>query len=257
MISRLLLAAASLAFAGTQSDAAQLKLLVGGAMSEPFHEVGADFAKKTGHTLDFTVDTTGALQKKLRAGEKADIVLVSAPGMDALEKEHLVTPGTRVELASATIGVSVREGAGAPAPDLSTADAFKKAILAAKSISYVDPKAGGTSGMYLDGLFQRMGIADEVRKKTVFGYQGSQVASAVADGKAELGLTFISEMMPNKGVRIAGPLPDAIQSVTNYAVAIPVGSPNPEAARAFIQAMRSGQARSAIGKAGLTPIAKP
>ena len=164
-------------------------------------------------------------------------------------------PGTRVDLASAAIGISVR--AGSPSPDLSSADAFKKAMLAARSISVVDPKAGGTSGIYLDGLFQRMGIADEVKKKTVYGMQGSQVATAVADGKAELGITFISEMMPNKGVKIAGPMPAAIQNATNYAVAIPVGSPNPDAARAFIQAMRTEEARKAIAKAGLTPLTKP
>jgi molybdate transport system substrate-binding protein len=127
-------------------------------------------------------------------------------------------------------------------------------MLAARSIALVDPKAGGTSGIYLDGLFQRMGIADEVKKKTVFGNQGSQVATAVADGKAEIGLTFISEMLPNKGVKIAAPLPDAIQSATTYTVAIPAGSPNPDAARAFIQAMKSQEGREAIAKAGLTPL---
>jgi len=244
--------AATLILAAVPANAAQLKLLVGGSMQEPFREVGADFAKKTGHKLDFTVDTTGALQKRLRDGEKADIILVSAPGMDALEKEHLVVPGSRVELANATIGVSVR--AGASLPDISSPEAFKKAMLAARSISYVDPKSGGTSGGYLDGLFQRMGIADEVKKKVVFGYQGSQVADAVASGRAELGLTFISEMLPNKGVKIAGPLPAAIQSATNYAVAIPVGSPNPEAARSFVQAMTTPEAKAAISKAGLTPL---
>ena len=247
--------AAVLILASAQADAAQLKLLVGGSMQEPFREVGADFAKQTGHKLDFTVDTTGALQKHLRSGEKADIILVSAPGMDALEKEHLIMPGTRVELANAAIGVSVH--AGAASPDISSPEAFKKAMLAAHSISYVDPKSGGTSGGYLDGLFQRMGIADEVKKKVVFGYQGSQVAEAVASGRAELGLTFISEMLPNKGVKIAGPLPAAIQSATNYAVAIPVGAPNPEAARSFVQAMTTPAAKAAIAKAGLTPLQKP
>ena len=247
------LIAAALVLAATQADAAQLKLLVGGAMSEPFHEVGADFAKQTGHTLDFTVDTTGALQGRLRSGEKADIVLVSGPGMDVLEREKLVMPGTRVDLASASIGVAVR--AGAPSPDISTPDAFKNAMLKAKSIAYVNPQAGGTSGIYLDGLFQRMGIADEVRKKVVFGKQGSEVAAAVANGQAELGMTFTSEMVVNKGVKIAGLLPPAIQNTTNYAVAIPVGSPNPDAARAFIQAMKTPAAAGSIAKAGLTPLA--
>ena len=97
------LLATVLIFASMPADAAQLKLLVGGSMQEPFREVGADFAKQTGHKLDFTVDTTGALQKHLRSGEKADIILVSAPGMDALEKEHLIMPGTRVELANAAL----------------------------------------------------------------------------------------------------------------------------------------------------------
>jgi molybdate transport system substrate-binding protein len=244
--------AAVLILATVPANAAELKLLVGGSMQEPFREVGADFAKKTGHKLDFTVDTTGALQKRLRSGEKADIILVSAPGMDALEKEHLIVPGSRVELANAAIGVSVH--AGASSPDISSPEAFKKAMLAARSISYVDPKSGGTSGGYLDGLFQRMGIADEVKKKVVFGYQGSQVADAVASGRAELGLTFISEMLPNKGVKIAGPLPAAIQSATDYAVAIPVGSPNPEAARSFVQAMTTPEAKAAISKAGLIPL---
>ena len=246
--------AAALLLAVGQADAANMRLLVGGAMQEPFREVGASFSKKTGNALDFVVDTTGALQKRLRSGEKADIILVSAPGMDALEKEQLIVPGTRVDLASAAIGVSVHAGAGSP--DLSSSEAFKKAMLSARSIALVDPKAGGTSGIYLDGLFQRMGIADEVKKKTVYGMQGSQVAAAVADGRAEIGLTFISEMLPNKGVKIAGPLPAAVQNATNYAVAIPVGSPNPDAGRAFIQAMRTAEARSAIAKAGLEPLGK-
>ena len=247
-------ASAALLLIASGAQAAQIKLLVGGSMQEPFKEVGAAFGKKNGHTLDYIVDTTGALQKRLRSGEKADIILVSQPGMDALEKEHLIMPGTRVDLASAAIGVSVK--AGASSPDLSSEDAFKKALLSARSVAVVDPKAGGTSGNYLNGLFQRMGIADEIKKKAVYGMQGSQVAAAVADGRAELGMTFISEMMPNKGVKIAGLLPAAVQNATPYTVAIPVGAPNPDAAKAFIAAMRTPEARAAISHSGLEPLPK-
>jgi len=254
MVKTSLITAFALMLTATNASAADMKLLVGGAMQEPFREVGTEFAKKTGNRLDFTVDTTGLLQKRLREGAKADIILVSSPGMDALEKEHLIAPGTRANLATAAIGVSVR--AGATAPDISSRDAFKKAILSAKTVSYVDPKTGGTSGNYLDGLFQRMGIGEEVRKKVVWGYQGSQVAEAVAQGRAEIGLTFISEMLPNKGVKIAGELPAEIQNATVYSVAIPIGSPNPDAARSFIQAMQTHEAAAAITKAGLTPLAK-
>jgi molybdate transport system substrate-binding protein len=247
-------ASAALLLIASSADAAQMKLLVGGSMQEPFKEVGAEFGKKNGHMIEYIVDTTGALQKRLRSGEKADIILVSEPGMDALDKEHLIMPGTRVNLANAAIGVSVK--VGAPSPDLSSADAFKKALMSARSIAVVDPKAGGTSGNYLNGLFQRMGIAEEVKKKAVYGMQGSQIAAAVAEGRAELGMTFISEMLPNKGVKIAGPLPAAVQSATNYTVAIPVNAPNPDAARAFIAAMRTSEARAAIAKAGLEPLTK-
>jgi len=247
------LAAAAL-LAATTAEAADLTLLVGGSMQVPFRQVGTDFARQTGNKMKFVVDTTGALQKHLRSGEKADIILVSTQGMDQLEKEHLIQPGSRVDLAIADIGVSVR--AGAPSPDLSSPEAFKRAMLSAKSISVVDPKAGGTSGMYLDGLFRRLGIAEEVSKKSVLRNQGSEVAEAVASGQAELGMTFISEMQPNKGVKIAGPLPAAIQSPTVYVVAIPAASDHKDEARAFIGAISNQYAWPAITAAGLTPIKK-
>jgi molybdate transport system substrate-binding protein len=127
-------------------------------MSEPFREAWQGFREeeRSYGELPFTIDTTGALQNKLRAGEKADLILVSSPGMDALQKENRIVEGTRVNLGRAVIGVSVR--AGAAAPDISSVDAFKKALLSARTVSYVDPKAGGTSGD-MAGLLQRLGIA--------------------------------------------------------------------------------------------------
>jgi molybdate transport system substrate-binding protein len=241
-----------LMFANTSVQAVQLKLLVGGAMSESFKAVGDDFSRKTGNTLDYRIDTTGALQKALRSGDKADVILVSAAGMDQLQKEHLISEGTRIELARALIGVSVRTGTAAP--DISTVDAFKKSLLAARSIAYVDPKDGGTSGIYLDGLFKNMGIADEIKKKDVLRKHGSEVAAAVAKGDAELGLTFVSEMMPNKGVRIVGSLPLAIQGATNYAVAIPAASTNPIVAQDFVNALTSREGYAVIRSTGLQPI---
>jgi molybdate transport system substrate-binding protein len=246
-------AAAMLAFAASSAEAAQLNFLVGGAMSEPFREVGKEFEKKSGHMVSFTIDTTGAPQNKLRAGAKADLILVSSPGMDALQKENRIMEGTRVNLGRAVIGVSVR--AGAAAPDISSVDAFKKALLSARTVSYVDPKAGGTSGTYMAGLLQRLGIADEVNKKVVFRDQGSRVADSVAKGDAEIGITFTSEMMPNKGVKVIGLLPDAIQNATVYAAAIPVGAEHADAARAFLKEFDSAAAASAIRKAGLEPVA--
>ena len=238
--------------ANTPVQAAELKLLVGGAMAASARAVGDDFSRATGNRLDIRVDTTGALQKLLRAGDKADVILLSAGGMDQLQAEHLIAAGTRIDLARALIGVSVR--AGAAAPDISTVEAIKAALLAARSISYVDPRAGGTSGIYLDGLFQRMGIADAMRKKTVLANGGSEVAATVAKGDAELGLTFVSEMMPNKGVRIAGTLPAEIQSATVYAAAIPAASASPAAARDFVKALTGPKGQAVIESTGLEPI---
>lgn len=236
------------------AKAADLTLLVGGSMTTVFKEIGADFARSTGNKLDYIFDTTGALQQRLRAGDPADIILVSAQGMDQLDREHLILAGSQTKIAIAKIGVSVHRGAASP--DLSTPNAFKRAMLMAHSIALVDPKAGGTSGIYLDTLFQRLGIADNVRKKAVWANQGSQVAAAVASGRAELGLTFISEMLPNEAVQIAGPLPDAIQSPTAYVVAIPASSKHQREARAFLAAVSSQSAWPVITKAGLTPAKK-
>jgi len=246
--------AAAALLAITPAKAADLTLLVGGSMTTVFKQVGARFAQNTGNKLDYVFDTTGALQKRLRSGETADIILVSAQGMDQLDHEHLILAGSQTEIAIATIGVSVRKGAASP--DLSTTDAFKRAMLAAHSIALVDPKAGGTSGIYLDTLFQRLGIAADVKRKAVWGNQGSQIADAVASGKAELGLTFISEMLPNKAVQIAGPLPAEIQSPTAYVVAIPASSMHPQEARAFLAAVTSQSVWPVIRKAGLTPATK-
>ena len=180
------------------------------------------------------------------------MIIVAAPTMDALEKENRIVPGTRVDLARGLIGVGMRPGA--KAPDLSSAEAFKKAVLAAKSVSYVDPKAGGTSGTYIAGLFHKMGIAQEMQKKTVFRNQGSEVADAIAKGDAEIGITFTSEMITNKGVKLAGTLPDAIQLPTIYAGAVPTGAPDPDGGRAFLKALKAPAGLAAIKEAGLEPI---
>ena len=244
--------AAGLLLTALPCDAAQVKLLIGGAMQEPFKAVGAAYARQSGNSLDFTIDTTGVLLSKLRSGVPADLILVSAPGMDALEKENRIAPGTRVDLARALVGVCVK--AGAAVPDVSSEESFKQTILGARSISYVNPEAGGTSGTYMDGLFRKMGISEQVRAKVVWGYQGSQVAETVAKGQADIGITFISEMAPNKGVKIVGPLPESIQSATNYAAAIPLGAANPDAARAYLQMMTGPPGRAAIEKADLEPL---
>jgi molybdate transport system substrate-binding protein len=231
----------------------ELRVFVGGAMTGPVREVGEAFARSSGAKMVYASDTTGALQKRIMSGERADVIVVAAPGMDALQKQEKVVAGSRVDLARALIGVAVR--AGAAGPDLSTVETFKAALLKARSVSYVNPVSGGTSGTYLEGLLQRMGIADALKPKIVYRMQGSEVADAVAKGEAELGITFTSELQPNKGVHVAGTLPAAIQLPTIYAAAVVSTAAIADGARACLRALAGGEGRTAIRKAGLEPVA--
>jgi molybdate transport system substrate-binding protein len=231
---------------------AKVTVFVGGAMTEPLMEAGALFERSSGHTVVYVSDTTGALQKRLAAGEKADLIIVAAPAMETLQKENRVVAGSRVDLARALIGVAVR--AGAPSPDLSTPDAFKAALLKARTVSYVNPAAGGTSGTYIEGLLQRMGIAEALKGKIVYRTLGSAVADAVANGDAELGITFTSELQQNRGVKVIGTLPAAIQLPTIYTAAIATGAGSADAARALLRGLTGAEWRATLIKAGLEPV---
>ena len=242
-----------LALTAANANAAQLKVMVSGAMAHALQEVSEDFAKKNGHTLDFVVGTTGVVQDKVRAGEKADVIEVTAVGMDALEKEKLVVPGTRVDLARALIGVAVRDGA--PVPDISTVDALKARLVSAKSVAWIDPKVGGQAGAAIVSLLKKMDVADEVMKKSVYGKTGAEAVQKMVAGQADIAISFISEIKPIKGAKVAGPLPAAVQNPATYAGAIGVNSANPDAARALLKTMAGAESRPVMVEAGLEPIA--
>jgi molybdate transport system substrate-binding protein len=227
-------------------------VFVGGAVTVPVKDAGGSYTKSSGATIVYVSDTTGGLQKRLAAGEHADLVVATAPGMDALAQQKLIAAESRVDLARALIGVAVK--AGAPLPDLSTPDTFKAALLKARSLSYVSPAAGGTSGTYIEGLLQKMGIADVMKPKIVYRNQGSEVADAVAKGDAELGISFSSELQPNPGVKVAGPLPAAIQLPTIYSAALTSAGTSSDAARAFLRVLAGAAGRAAMQRAGLEPV---
>ena len=247
-----LVVAGTIVLATTHTNGAELKLLVGGAMSEPFHEVAEAFEKKTGHHITMTVDNTGALQRRLRAGEKADLVLLASQGMDALEKENGIVAGTRIDLGRALMAVVIK--ADARALDLRTGDAFKRALLSARAVALTDPAGGGTAGVHMARVMDQMGITDQMRGKIVYSTQGAFVTEAVVKGEADLGVTFTSEIIPNKGAKIAGLLPKEFQSPTNYAAAILVGAASPDVAKAFLLEFKTPFAHEAISKVGLEPL---
>ena len=173
--------------------------------------------------------------------------------MDALEKEKLVVPGTRIELARALIGIAVRDGA--PVPDISTPEALKQRLISARSVAYIDPKAGGQAGAAIVGMLKQMGIGDEVVKKSVYGKTGAEAVEKMAAGDADIAISFVSEIMPIKGAKLVGPLPAAIQNPSSYAGAVVTTCSDPQKARALLKAMTSPDARRVMIRAGLDPIA--
>jgi molybdate transport system substrate-binding protein len=237
---------------GASAGAAELKVMVTGSMATPLKEIAESFATQNGHTANVTAGITTTVTATLQAGEKADLVEVTSVGMDQLQREKLIVPESRIEIARALIGVAVREGAAAP--DISNAEALKRALLQAKSITFVNPRFGGQVSVNLRTFLDRLGIAEEVTKKTAYAFTGEEAVQKVVKGEAEIVLAFVSEILPIKGAKWLGPLPAAVQVPTSYSAAVGAGSANPELARALLAAITSEEGRRVITDAGLEPV---
>ena len=219
------------------AGAADLKVISAGAVRGLIAQIIEDYSAKTGQKFDFTIGTTGQLRSVITSGQHADLIIVSVPLMAELEQTGKLMPGSRAELGRVGIGVAIREGAGVP--DVATPEAFKQALVAAKSVAYTDPAEGGTSGIYFNALTERLGIADAIKQKAVLTKGGREAAIEVAEGRAEMAIIFVSEAIAVKGVKVAGLLPPALQDYSAYAAAIPASSTDAAAARAFIAALTS------------------
>jgi len=228
--------------------AAEVRVLSAGAMKTMVTELSESFQKETGHTVVITADTGGGLRKRVEGGEKADVLVAPDAVMDALAKSNHVVNDSRRDLARTAVGVAVREGA--PKPDISTVDAFKRTVLEAKSIVYLDPASGATSGMHVGNVLKQLGVADAIRDKVVL-WKGGYAAEAVASGKAELCLHQISEILPVKGVTLVGPMPAEINKVTVYTSSLLAGAPTPDAGRALLAYLARSEFRPKFAAAGL------
>jgi molybdate transport system substrate-binding protein len=191
--------------------------------------------------------THNAIPMRLERSEAIDVVIMAAPVLDDLVKQGKVRADSRVDLVQSKIGMAVK--AGAPRPDISTLEAFKRTLLAAKSIAYSD----SASGVYLvTELFPKLGIADQIKGKTKK-IEADPVGGVVAKGEAEIGFQQISELRPVKGIDIVGELPPGAQRITVFAAGIPATSKQPDAAKALIQWLASPAVYSTIKKTGLEP----
>jgi molybdate transport system substrate-binding protein len=205
-------------FAVMSGSTANIKVISGGAFKQVLNALAAQYEKESGNTLALTYRTVGQhLQLIKSGGEPFDVAVLTPEAIDGLIKDGKVVAGSRADLAKTGVGVVVR--AGTPLPDIGSVDAFKRSLLAAKSVAYIDPAAGGSSGIYVGRLLERLGIAAAVNAKVKL-IHGGAVADHIAEGEAEIGIHQVSEILPVKGVVLVGPLPADIQNFTVYAAGV-------------------------------------
>ncbi len=255
---RSLVAASTIGFmcllmVGISAEAAELKVLSAVAMRTVLEDLGPKFERATGHKLAITFAPIGVIVKRIQDGETGDLVIVSRQGIESLAKDGKVVAGTGTVLASSGVGVAVRKGA--PKPDISSPEALKRTLLAAKSISYTDPALGSASSIHFTKVLDRLGIVNEMKSKTIFPKIPGQAGLLVANGEAEIAVDQVQVFIPVSGIEIVGPLPGNLQDTIVFSSAVMASSKETEAGKALINFLRTPEAGAAIKAKGMEPAA--
>ncbi|WP_427912898.1 molybdate ABC transporter substrate-binding protein [Ramlibacter sp. MMS24-I3-19] len=229
--------------------AADVKVLTAGAYRQVLLAAQPAFEQRSGHRLVIDNDTAGGLQKRVGGGEAFDVVVSSPASLQPVAAQLASEPPR--PLARVGIGVAVKTGA--TLPDIGSVDAFRALLLRARSVAMVDPAAGGTSGVYLFRLYERLRIADQVRAKAVL-VPGGHSAEKVAGGQAEIAIQQMSELLPVQGVTVVGPLPAEVQNYTVYAGALSARAAQPEAARQLLDALRGPEIEPLLKAKGMEAV---
>ena len=248
-----LLLLAIVMMSGRAAVAADIRVMSGGAPKEVLAELVPAFEKQTGHKVHITWIVISAMQQKLSAGEKPDMVLMPVPAIEARVKEGMFRADAWAKLGIVRVGLVVREGA--PRPDISTLDAFKAAMLAAKSVVHSNP-AATPSGGHMAKVWDQLGIADAMKPKLTFRNALDGGVAAITGGEAEIGIYPLSEIISEKGVTVVGLIPKDVQLNTVYGAAVLTANAAPEPAHAFVKFL-SDPAHAPVWKhAGFEPAAK-
>jgi len=237
-------AALAIALISVGAAAAEITFICSNALKSVMEELQPRFEKASGHRLHVTFGTTGPLQAQIEKGASLDVAVLGPAAIDELIKQGRLTAASRADVARSGLGVAIRKGA--PKPDLGSADAFKRTLLGAKSIGFLE---SGLTGTHLWTVFQRLGITDEMKAR----HRQGRGAEMVAEGKAEIGMTQVSEILSVAGAEFAGPLPPELQNYTVFAGAVAVGSGQSAAAQALLTHLASPQAVKVIRAKGLEP----
>jgi molybdate transport system substrate-binding protein len=238
------------------ADAADIRILASGSLKAAMPQLLADFQKSSGNTAAIEYGPAGAIVGRVQKDDAADVVIVSRSQLQKLASDGKVIKGSPVDIAGISLGVAIQKGA--PKPDISTVEAFKRTLLSARSIGYRDPVTGSTSGIYTASLLERLGIAQDLKPKLYLdrseGDAPENVFERVANGEIEMQIGQITEIVIAPGVDLAGPLPREIQNTTVMAAGIIATSKAPDAARALIGFISSPSAAAVLKASGFQPV---
>jgi molybdate transport system substrate-binding protein len=241
-------------FAGISgAHAAKLHALITTAIKDVVDQVEPRFADDSGDTVVVSYGPSGGVARRFLGGEPADVIVIDSVAVDSLIKQGKVLPG-RTDLATTGIGICVHKGA--PHPDVSTPEALKRALLAAKTIGHTDPAGGGITALHIQKMFEQLGIAAEIAPKIrlAAGGPNGRVSVLVSSGEAEIGLQQVSELMSNPDVEVIGMLPAELQQITIYSAGIATSAKNVDGAKAFIAALGASSAKPVYKTNGLDPL---
>jgi molybdate transport system substrate-binding protein len=233
-------------------QAAEIKLMSSGGMKVMLTDLITSFERATGDKVMATYGAPGVIKDRIAAGDAVDVLVFPAPDLDDLVKQGKIVADSNFVLARSGMGLAVR--AGAPKPDVSTPEALKSTLLAAKSIVYTDPALRSPSGLHFAKVLERLGIAEDMKAKSKLHDGTSFNAEFVARGEIEIAIQQISEILPVPGVELAGPLPGDLQLTTVYATGIGTAAKEPAVAKEFIKLLMSPAAAAVIKTKGMEPV---
>jgi molybdate transport system substrate-binding protein len=234
------------------ANSAEIKVLAALGVKDVVDDLGPKFERASGHKLAIKFGTLGEVVNMVQGGESADVVVIPRQGIDGIVKDGKAAAGNVTDIARSGVVVVIPKGA--PKPDVSTAEALKRTLLAAKSITYGNPADGGASAIHFAKVLDQLGIADEMKPKTIYAKAGRDTGDMVASGKAELGVNQLQVLMPVAGIEVAGPLPGNLQSTTVFASAIMSGARDVEASKALVDFLRTPASATVIKEKGMEPV---
>jgi len=231
---------------GLTAQTSEVRVLASNGIKAVVEDLRPQYERSIGHSISIEYRPTAALKQEIEAGAPFDVVIVTAESIAQLNKEGKTTGGEGTPISRAGVGIGIRKGA--PRPDISTPEALKRALLTAKSIAY---GPSGASLPYITKMLDALGIADTMKAKTLLFDTSDGTNAAVAEGKADFGMTLVSEILPAKGVELLGPFPDEFQGYVRFSAAVSANAKNPDAANALIKFLAGPDALSSIKARGM------